>query len=66
VIRHIFAEFIAGTSQREIARRLNADGVKPMRAGTWSQSTVSKIVHNAAYAGTIRLNGQGTRRRTRP
>jgi DNA invertase Pin-like site-specific DNA recombinase len=57
VVRRIFAEWNAGTSQKEIARRLNADGVVPRRGGRWVQPSVGKIISNPVYAGQIRHRG---------
>jgi site-specific DNA recombinase len=56
-VRRIFAEYVAGTSQRQIARDLNADGVKPLRANEWVQGTLAKLLANPVYSGQVHLKG---------
>lgn len=57
VVRGIFDEYLAGSSLNQIAHRLNAQGVRPPRAGSrhrrqgWAASTVRAILHNEKYAG---------------
>jgi site-specific DNA recombinase len=58
IVRRVFAEAASGIGQRIIARNLNADGVKPQRAKTWTQSSIGAILRNPAYYGAIRFNGQ--------
>lgn len=58
VVQRIFREYVAGTSQRQIARDLNHDGVRAQRSSEWVQGTISKLLANPVYAGTVRLNGQ--------
>lgn len=58
IVRRIFAEFLAGTSQRQIARNLMADGIAAQRGGTWHQGTITKYLANPIYKGAVRLNGQ--------
>lgn len=58
VVERIFAEAVAGVSQVQIARRLNAEKVKPRTAKEWTQTQISKILHNPTYAGRIPFNGE--------
>jgi site-specific DNA recombinase len=58
VVERIAREFVAGRSQKEICRRLNADGIRTKRGGRWTQPVVARILANPIYAGKIRLNGE--------
>jgi site-specific DNA recombinase len=62
-VRRIFEEFVGGSTSREIARRLNAEGVPPPRGEVWGASTVTGnatrgtgIVRNELYAGRLIWN----------
>ena len=58
VVRRIFDEYASGRySTREIARRLNAEGVRlPRFTGGWRQDTVAQILGNVAYIGMTYVN----------
>lgn len=63
VIRRIFTEFLAGSSPRTIAGRLNAEGVPPPRGARWNASTINGsrergngIILNPIYHGKIVWN----------
>lgn len=56
VVARIYAEFVAGKSQRQITRDLIADGIPALR-GKWHQGTVSRILANPIYCGRVRFNG---------
>ena len=74
VVRRIFAEFIAGRSQCQITRDLNADGIptadagkverkdgKPRErppSGRWYQGSVAKLLRCALYVGKFTHNGE--------
>jgi len=58
VVRRMYAEWIAGRSQRQITRDLNSDGIRTLRGGEWAQGTVSKILRAPVYGGSLRLNGE--------
>ncbi len=65
IVRRIFAEYVGGESGLAIAARLNSEGVKGPRGGTWSASTINGnakrgngIVNNALYTGRIVFNRQ--------
>ncbi len=58
VVRRMFRECAEeGRSQREIARRLNRDGI-PAQRGTWTQGTVSKLLRSPVYAGKLRFHDE--------
>jgi site-specific DNA recombinase len=78
VVRRIFDDRVSGGhSIREIARRLNADGItSPSGQAVWSTSTISGLLRNQVYVGRLYYNqteatpdprpGGGTRQRPRP
>lgn len=51
VVESIFARIESGMSFGAAARRLNADGHRTKRGGTWVSRTVREVIHNAAYKG---------------
>jgi site-specific DNA recombinase len=57
IVRRIFELHIAGVGQREIAERLNADGVQSARGGKWAHTAVRAVVRNPLYTGVV-LFGQ--------
>lgn len=57
IVRRIFREYAAGVSQRQIARDLNREGIRAKMNGEWVQGSISKVLSNPVYAGTVRLNG---------
>ena len=59
VVRLVFQWRIEGASFSEIARWLNARGIKSKRGGEWSTGTVRTMVRNEAYTGSF---WWGTRR----
>jgi site-specific DNA recombinase len=72
VVRRIFADRIAGTTIREICRRLNAEALpSPTDRATWGHSTLSRLLRNEAYVGRVYYNrtetiaASGPGRRTR-
>jgi site-specific DNA recombinase len=63
VVRRIFKEFAAGRTSREIAGRLNADGIAPPLGTRWNASTIhgqrsrgNGILTNEIYVGKIVWN----------
>jgi site-specific DNA recombinase len=58
VVRRIYAEYLAGRGQREIARGLIADGITAQRGGTWHQGTIARMLGNVLYAGHVHLNDE--------
>jgi DNA invertase Pin-like site-specific DNA recombinase len=63
VVRRIFAEFIDGRSPREIAGRLNAEGIPGPSGGKWSAASINGdrvrgngILQNDLYRGRLVFN----------
>lgn len=63
VVRRIFGEFAAGSSARAIAHRLNADGIRSPRGGTWAVSALvgdrtrgAGLLNSEIYAGRLVWN----------
>ena len=56
VVRRIFKEFAEARGYREIAARLNADGIKPMRRETWGGSSIRPMLRNELYVGKLVWN----------
>ncbi|HEY6422882.1 MAG TPA: recombinase family protein [Pseudonocardiaceae bacterium] len=57
VVRRIFSDRAAGTTVREICRRLNADRVpSPTGKPTWGTSTLLRLLRNEAYIGRVYYN----------
>jgi len=53
IVRHIFADYIAGKTPRQIAHELNKRGVRPPRGRLWSASTING---NASRGGGMIMN----------
>src|SRR6478609_621658 len=52
IVLRIFTDRAAGTTVREICRRLNADRVpSPTGKATWPHSTLSRLLRSEAYVG---------------
>ena len=52
VVNRIFREFaVEGRSPNEIARRLNNDRIKPLRAKLWATSGIYGLLRNELYVG---------------
>lgn len=58
IVRRIFEQFAAGDTPRDIAHRLNAEGIPAPRGGRWNQTTINGsgkrgagILRNELYAG---------------
>jgi len=63
VVRRIFGEYADGRTPRDIAHRLNKDGVPPPRGRTWNASTINGnaqrgtgLLQNELYAGRLIWN----------
>lgn len=59
IIRRVFAEYLAGRSQKAISRDLARDNVPTHRGGEWHQATVRMILARPLYAGWISDGGDG-------
>jgi hypothetical protein len=69
VVRRIFAEYLEGRSAREIAARLNAEGILSPRGGTWMASAIggnaarsNGVLHNESYLGRLTYTRQTFRK----
>jgi DNA invertase Pin-like site-specific DNA recombinase len=51
-VRRIVRDLAAGVPIRELARRLTAEGIPAPRGGSWSKSTLRRILENPVYTGT--------------
>jgi len=65
IIRRIFKEYADGMAPRQIAARLNHEGVSSPRGGQWNASTINGnrqrrngILNNELYTGRITYNRQ--------
>jgi site-specific DNA recombinase len=65
VVRRIFRDYLAGASPKQIAKALNAEGVRGPHGGLWSPSTIrgnprrgTGILHNELYIGRLVWNRQ--------
>jgi site-specific DNA recombinase len=58
VVRRIFTLYAEGDGLTRIAKRLNADGAPPPRAGTgsWAPTAVREIIRRDLYAGVVVWN----------
>jgi len=63
VVRRIFAEYASGVAPREIAHRLNAEGIPAARGGEWKASSIVGsrarqigVLHNPIYVGRFLWN----------
>ena len=58
VVRRIFDRYIEIQSPKEIARELNADGIKTVRNKDWDRQRVYNILTNHTYVGEVFYEGQ--------
>jgi DNA invertase Pin-like site-specific DNA recombinase len=65
IVRRIFSDYAAGVSPKQIAKALNAEGVRGPRGALWSPSTIHGsaergigILHNELYIGSLVWNRQ--------
>lgn len=60
-VRLIFDMYVnQGKTYLEIARHLDAIGVKPMRGKLWEKCSVKNMLKNEHYAGYVRFGGKKT------
>ena len=62
IVRQIYADYLNGQGFMQIAKKLNALGIKTTRGNPWENRTIEYILRNPVYIGKIRWNPQ---RRTR-
>jgi site-specific DNA recombinase len=58
VVRRIFADYVAGRSQRAIVRALNAEAIPTRGGGLWLQSTVNGVLCSCIYTGRLERKGE--------
>lgn len=58
-VREISQWFMAGTGLLEIAKRLNALGVRTKRGNLWENRMIEYLLNNPVYNGKIRWNPEG-------
>ncbi len=65
IVRRIFKDYLGGASPKQIAKTLNAEGVRGPHGGLWSASTIhgnarrrNGILHNELYVGRLVWNRQ--------
>jgi len=65
IVRRIFSDYAAGASPKQIAKALNAEGIRGPRGALWSPSTIHGsaergigILHNELYIGRLVWNRQ--------
>lgn len=57
IVRQIFRLYLAGNSQSQIARSLNAQGLRTLSDKPWQSQSVRRILINEKYTGTYIYNG---------
>ena len=57
VVRYIFASVLQGQTFAEIARTLNAKGIKTRRGNAWGAGSFHRMLRNENYIGTYSYNG---------
>ncbi|MER7394017.1 recombinase family protein [Streptomyces sp. NPDC000151] len=58
LVVRIYQDFLSGESAYAIARRFNAEGIKPPEARTWSSNMINKMLRNPRYAGMVAYGGR--------
>lgn len=58
VVLRVYDAYLAGESQRSITRTLNADGIRTTRGRLWHQGTISGLLSDPLYKGSIRFNDE--------
>ncbi len=56
IIKRIFKMSLAGLGLKEIAKTLNAEGIKTNKGKLWSNSIIGYILKNETYTGTMIYN----------
>lgn len=51
IVREIFRRYVAGDAAIDIARDLNARGLKTQRGGDWNKGSFHRMLHNERYTG---------------
>ena len=53
VVRRIFQMALAGQGTKEIAKRLNRDGLRTRNSNNWSKTVLHSMLRNEIYTGTL-------------
>lgn len=53
IIRHVFIRYAAGAGMKTIINELYEKGFKPRKAKGWAANSMSSILHNETYIGTL-------------
>lgn len=53
VVRRMYRDYLSGKSFREIAFRLNTEGILSRRRQHWSSTSVSCVIRNPVYCGKV-------------
>ena len=51
IVREIFRRYVSGDAAIDIARDLNARGLKTQRGGDWNKGSFHRMLHNERYTG---------------
>lgn len=55
VVKRAFEWYVDGLGFTSIAKRLNCNGIKPMRGSKWTHSSIRSIIENINYTGNLML-----------
>lgn len=67
VVQHIFSEYAASKTVRQIAQMLNERGIVNRSGTAWSPTTLAHMLQNHVYYGALRWNyAAGGQRKNRP
>jgi DNA invertase Pin-like site-specific DNA recombinase len=59
IVRRVYEEYVAGSSELGIAKRLTADGIRTKTgAARWHPSTIRRILTSPIYVGELQSNGE--------
>jgi site-specific DNA recombinase len=53
ILRRMYAEYLTGRTDGQIARALNDAGIKTKAGGPWHISAIQRVLQNPAYKGTL-------------
>lgn len=57
VVKRIFSQCLEGKGVKEIAKKLNADGLRTLSGKPWTNTVLYYMLTNEAYTGTMIFNG---------
>ncbi len=58
IVRKLFADYVGGTTIKELVDWLNASGIRSHRGNTFSFGRVSEMLHNPKYIGKCKYGGE--------